>query len=116
MTFKRTVGGRVVEVNTEIDERDFVDLWGTAKTSLRKVRYDIEGWDVDFFVDLHNDIYFVLAEHEMPEGQEKPEAMPKLVASSLIYEVARDDDRFSSKKLADIPHAKKLLRKLQKGK
>jgi CYTH domain-containing protein len=113
-TYKRTLPHRVVEIDNPIDERDFNDLWGCCKETLVKARYFVEGWDVDFFVDKANKVYFVLAECEMPEGQDKPDTMPEVVAKSLIYEVPRDDDRFSSRKLADIPYAKKLLQKVLK--
>lgn len=112
MTYKQKTINRVVEINTEIDERDFIDLWVHCKETLKKYRYFVEGWDVDFFLDDEDEVYFVLAECEMPEGQDKPDSMPDLVAKSLLYEVPRDDNRFSSRRLADVPTARKLLRKV----
>ena len=48
----------------------------------------------------------------MPEGQTKPKQIPEVIRKHIIYEVALDDDRFSSKRLAHIAHAKKTLKDL----
>lgn len=117
MTYKRQISDRVVEINTPICERDFMDLWDLCEETLMKVRVFVDGWDVDFFLDSLDRVYFVLAECEMPEGQDRPDTVPDLVANSLIYEVPRDDDRFSSRKLSNVPYSRALLRKVfNKGK
>jgi CYTH domain-containing protein len=114
MTVKREVRGRVVEVETQIDQRDFDDLWSVCKGKLHKVRVYIEDWEVDFFLDSDGDVYFVLAEHEMPEGQEVPQGMTAFVRDRLLYEVPRGDDRCSNRKLGKTNYASKLLSSLRK--
>lgn len=115
LTVKREVGGRVVEIETSIDSRDFNDLWNVSKGKLHKVRVYIEGWEVDFFLDSDGGgVYFVLAEHEMPEGQDDPNDMTTFVRDRLLFEVPRGDDRFSNRKLGKVKYAKKLLSSLRK--
>jgi CYTH domain-containing protein len=110
----RVKSGRCVEVETPIDIRDFNDLWEITVNRVEKVRYIIgtkkkEIWEVDFFKDHHQKTYFAMAEHEMPENQLTPNNMPSIIRKHLIFEVPLLDDRFSSKRLADVKHAKKLL-------
>jgi CYTH domain-containing protein len=115
LTLKSTVNGRVVEIENQIDERDFNDLWTQCMNKLEKTRYlvpDKQGqiWEVDFFKD-HNGInYFCLAELEMPEGQVSPAFMPKFIRENLIFEVPLTDCRFASKLLADIRYASDLYK------
>lgn len=110
----RVKSGRCVEVETEIDVRDFKDLWEITVNRVEKMRYVIgtkkkEIWEVDFFKDHRQNTYFAMAEHEMPENQLTPNFMPDIIKKYLIFEVPLLDDRFSSKRLADVKHAKKLL-------
>lgn len=113
--FKQKVNGRVIEIEKKIDRRDFDDLWSIAMNRLEKVRYVLEFssgvWEVDYFKD-HGEIYFALAEHEMPEGQLEPNKIPSIIKRHLLYEVPADDDNYSSKRLACLKHAKKLYREL----
>lgn len=112
-TYKNNVGKRVIEIEQEIDERDYTDLWNQSLVRFEKIRYKYaapyKGWEVDFFKDHDNKTYFAMAECEMPEYQKEPDKFPKLVKNNLLYEVAWNDERFSSKLLADPRHAKKLL-------
>lgn len=115
MTVKREVDGRVIEIETVIDVRDFNDLWSVCKGKLQKIRVYIEDWEIDFFLDHDGDVYFVLAEHEMPEGQEVPSGMTAFVRDRLLFEVPKGDDRFSNRKLGKINYATDLLVNLRKG-
>ncbi len=119
MTFKHTVKGRVIEIEQRIDKRDFSDLWEVAMNKLVKVRYKTKDarkhtWEIDFFRDHHDHTYFVMAEHEMPEGQIEPAVMPSEVADNLVFTVPLTDTRFSSKLLADVRYAKSMYQDLKK--
>jgi CYTH domain-containing protein len=112
-TYKNNVKSRVIEIEQEIDERDYNDLWEQSLVRFEKVRYKYgspyKGWEVDFFKDHDNKTYFAMAECEMPEYQKQPDKYPTLVKKNLLHEVAACDERFSSKLLADPRYAKKLL-------
>lgn len=115
LTVKRDVKGRTVEVETLLDIRDFDDLWSVSKGKLHKIRVYIEDWEVDFFLDFNGDVYFILAEHEMPEGQEDPHSVTQFVRDRLLYVVPRGDERFSNRKLGKVKYARKLLTSLKQG-
>jgi len=117
LTLKSNVNGRVVEIENQIDERDFNDLWTQCMNKLEKVRYVVSDkqdqiWEIDFFKD-HNGVnYFALAEFEMPEGQEAPVFLPRFIRENLLFEVPLTDCRFASKLLADIRYASDLYKGL----
>ena len=104
---KYNVGERVVELEHEISERDFDDLWAHTKRHLTKHRYDLypddkTKWEIDLFFDDDGKVYFVLAEHEMPESQKKPQFIPYLIAKYLVYAVPPEQQfQYSSFNLAD---------------
>lgn len=110
-SYKRPVGEVMVEIEREIDALDFERLWTLRREALEKVRFTIPDgdcqWDIDFFKD-DGRTYFALAEVEMPEGREEPPAPPALLAPYIEFLVARGDERFSSKKLADPAYARRL--------
>ncbi|SJZ49027.1 CYTH domain-containing protein [Enhydrobacter aerosaccus] len=112
-TYKRTVRGRVVEIETEILEDDFERLWSVGHQMLRKVRYSWDDgpyhWDIDFFKADGERTYFALAEVEMPEAQTVPPALPANLAVRSLGLVPQGDPRFASKRLADQTHAERLL-------
>lgn len=114
MTVKSKSNGRVIEVEQQIDDRDFDDLFALCRRKLKKIRCFVQDWELDFFLDQDNSLYFILAEIEMPEGQTEPESIPQIVKKHLIHEVPIGDDRFSSRKLANQKYATKLWRSLQR--
>ena len=117
MTFKQKVNNRVVEIETKIDKRDFEDLWSVAVNKLEKIRYMISTkhglWEIDTFLDHNHETYIVVAEHEMPEGQLEPKSIPKIITNNLVYAVPLDDDRFASKRLADVKYARELYKEFK---
>jgi CYTH domain-containing protein len=120
MTYKcSSTAGRVVEIEKKIDKRDFDDLWPQCMNKLLKTRYEVlhcrELWEIDFFRDHNDQNYFVMAEVEMPEGQENPRTFPKIIIDNLIYKVALTDCRFASKLLADTRYTKDLYLSLTQG-
>jgi CYTH domain-containing protein len=117
--YKQKVGNRLIEIETEIDRRDFDDLWTLTKRRLIKTRYildhpDFNRWEVDFFKDNKGKTYFAMAEYEMPEGQSKPGSFPPIIWDHLLHLVPRKhNDLFSSSLLASPSYAKTLLKKLR---
>ncbi|MFO1158079.1 MAG: hypothetical protein U1E60_04505 [Reyranellaceae bacterium] len=112
-TYKCTVEGQVVEIETAISAHDFERLWTRRQQSLTKVRYSWPDgayhWDVDFFKTDTGRTYFAQAEVEMPEGEIEPPPLPPLLAGHLLATVPAGDSRFASKYLTDQAHAARLL-------
>jgi len=119
-TYKRTVDGQVVEIETALSAIDFQRLWSQRNETLQKVRYTWdEGhfhWDVDFFKRDDGSTYFAMAEVEMPEQELEPPPLPAQLARHLLGVAPVGDPRFTSKRLADLEHAERLLADIrQKG-
>jgi CYTH domain-containing protein len=110
-SFKRAIGGDMVEIETPMSNADFDRLWTLRREALEKVRFHLAdgdcGWDVDFFKTT-GQTYFALAEVEMPEGRDAPPAPPPVLAPYVALLVPRGDERFASKKLADVTYARRL--------
>jgi CYTH domain-containing protein len=112
MTVKRTVKGECVEIETEIDETDYYRLWQVSNGNLKKMRYIVEGWEIDFFKDKNNNNYFAQAEIELPPDIDYPEKIPNIINEHMLYQVMKGDDRFASKKLCDINYTNRILNML----
>jgi len=124
-TFKHKVDTRTIELEQKIDTRDGEELWGRCIGKLRKKRYIILDdvgnhynhkplkWEVDFFFDQHDHMYFVMAEVELPEGAGRPDRLPAFIEEYLLYSVPLTDDRFSNKRLGDVAYTKELYQQLQ---
>ena len=120
-TYKRPIEGQVVEIETDISAIDFQRLWSQCRETLQKVRYSWPDgpfhWDVDFFKTADGRTYFAQAEVEMPEEDREPPPLSPLLAGHLLAMAPAGDLRFTSKRLADLAHAEKLLADiLSKGK
>jgi len=91
-TYKRTVDGQVVEIETGLSAVDFGRLWTQRKETLVKVRYSwTEGryhWDVDFFRRDDGSTYFAMAEVEMPEDQIEP--LIAVACPNILFPYARE--------------------------
>ena len=105
---------RVIEIETEIDERDFQDLWELSTNKLKKTRYDLgDGWIVDFFKDGGN-VYFAMAECEVEENIVTPPDPIDAISDKMIYSgISGADSRFSSRKLSCPVYAKKVLQDIE---
>lgn len=116
-TYKRTIDGQVVEIETGLSAVDFARLWTQRIEALVKVRYSwTEGryhWDVDFFKRDDNSTYFAMAEVEMPEGQTEPPPLPDFLTPHLLMVAPALDPRFASKRIADQAHAARLLAEIR---
>ena len=119
-TLKVNTAGRTIEIEQEIDERDFKDLWNIALNKLKKIRYVLknkkERWELDFFKDYKNQTYISIAELEMPEEQQRPNKILDIVKDNLLYQVPITDVRFSNKLLSDARYAKDLAKEFKKKK
>jgi CYTH domain-containing protein len=117
-TYKRTVDGQMVEIETALASVDFQRLWTLRRETLRKVRYSwADGrfhWDVDFFKTADDRTYFALAEVEMPEEQTVPPPVSSRLAARLVGLVLYGDPRFTSKRLADRDHAERLMEEIRR--
>ncbi len=113
LTVKKLVNDRLIENEMLIDGRDFGDYWSQCHGKIHKIRFYMDDWEIDFFLDPEGAVYFILAEHEMPEDQEYPENFPEFVKEHLLFEVPRSDDRFSNRKLSQVEYAKELWSSLE---
>ena len=124
---KRRKDSSRIEIETEITEHDFEELWKLATIFISKIRIKIVGygvvWDVDFlFVcdcedSPYREHYLTIAEVEMPEKMNEPKFLPDFVKESLIYEVPRkEENRWSNQKLANIENVKKMLSEISEVK
>lgn len=109
-TFKQKVQKRLIEIETDIDERDYYDLLNLSDTILHKTRYIIPvgalKWEVDlFYNEKRSNLYFVMAEVELPEGTKGPALIPSFISDNLLFEVPADNIEFSSRKLQNIEYA-----------
>lgn len=115
-TLKVNTAGRVIEIEKNLDERDFNDLWDISLNKLEKVRYIIkhekENWEMDFFKDYRGQTYMSVAEIELPENKLEPESLPDIVKKNLIYKVPLNDNRFSNKLLGDARYAAELIQEI----
>jgi CYTH domain-containing protein len=112
-SFKRTVDGEMVEIETDIEREDFDRLWKLGREKLRKVRYSWPDgrfhWDTDFFKTDGGRTYFALAEVEMPAKETAPPPVHARLTTHYVAAVEPGDPRFTSKRLADQGHAERLL-------
>ena len=121
-TFKRTIDGEVVEIETALSAADFARLWSTRRETLVKRRYHLPAgdcaWDIDFFKDgddAGSPTFFALAEVEMPEGRVVAPAPPGVLAPYVIHAVEQGDERYTSKRLSSVEHARGLMATLRPG-
>lgn len=116
-TLKVNTAGRVIEIEKNINKRDFNDLWNIALNKLEKIRYILqnkkEKWELDFFKDYNGLTYMAVAEIEMPENKKGPDELPEIIKKNLIYKVPLTDNRFSNKLLGDAKYATEILRSLK---
>lgn len=118
LTFKQKANGRQIEIEQELDDRDYSDLFNTRVGLVYKRRHVIvDGlyeWEIDAYMLHHEDKdpYFILAEVELDENVDSPEHVPSFITDNLLYEVSKDDRGFSSKKLRDPSYARELYNNL----
>lgn len=104
--YKLPADGVLIEIEKEITEREFDQLWPHVRLRLAKRRYSFEDgdvhWDVDYFLHWGN-CYFAMAEAEMPEGMSEPPRILPILESLVEFSVPRERGAEFSSKLLAIP-------------
>jgi CYTH domain-containing protein len=117
-SLKVNTAGRCIEIEHDLDKRDFDDLWAIALNQLEKVRYVVKhnksGWELDFFKDYRGQTYMAVAEIELPEDQVEPDSIPDIVKRNMIFKVPLTDTRFSNKLLGNARYAAELINEITK--
>lgn len=113
-TYKHALadGSGVMEIETALSDQDFDRLWADVHAPVDKVRREFQDdhlWEVDFLYDTAGECYFCMAEVEVDEGEAAP-TPPAELAPFVIAAVALDDGAYTNHKLADVEHARALLR------
>lgn len=120
-TYKRMVVavGEILEIETHISREDFDMLWSERATALDKTRFAKTcasgDWVVDFLRDGSGELYFVLAEVELPRGVTAPSSIAEEIAPHVLHVVERSDSRFTNKRLTDIVYASALYDEISKS-
>lgn len=103
-TYKATVGGKTIEIESEITQSDYDSLKKSKSVVfLKKTRHAFLGpddalWELDIFYDAKLAVYLVMAEVEYPDNEERP-PLPHFFEGSVLYEVPKTDKRFNNKNL-----------------
>jgi CYTH domain-containing protein len=96
---------KLIEIETEISQDDFDDLWSIADRKIEKTRNIIPvgtlKWEVDYFYDPSGDMYLVMAEIELDQGYDEPSYVPPFITDHLLYRVTLTDNRFFNTALSD---------------
>ena len=119
-TYKRMIAaaGELVEIETRISREDFDMLWSERTTALDKTRYANScasgDWVVDFLRNSDGELYFVLAEVELPRGVSAPSSILDEIAPFILHAVEPMDSRFTNKRLTDVAYASALYNEISK--
>ncbi len=120
-TIKLKKETRLIELEQEIDERDYDDLINEATSILYKYRYIVfdeqnKTWEIDFFQDpMIKSFYFTMAELEAPEGVVGIEYVPSFIQDHVLFYVPQEQNsKYSSKNIVDVEYAENLYNELLK--
>lgn len=119
--YKPKINGSVIEIETEINNEDFVHLLTESKKSLIKIRLKEEiyckneHWIVDFF-KFNGGTYFIQAECELYGEAKRPSRMPDFIRRNVKYQVDHAEREFSSRSLCDVNKARRLYERVIGGK
>lgn len=98
-TFKKIVDSNLIELESQISEKDFTSLWKTTKVRIQKERFILSHkWEIDFYFN-NNKIYGAMAEIELKEKEVKPKYIPKIIEKNILYYVKKHDVRFFNNNL-----------------
>jgi CYTH domain-containing protein len=120
-TFKKSVLGNVVEIETEISVHDYHKLFLIVKPVVHKTRIKYKNgnhtWDIDFFKTPKNgNIYLAMAEVEMSEFEfETPEPLD-ILKPYIVKWVEVGDKRFSNKNLWNAGKVSQIVREITSAK
>ena len=114
---EQLVDGGNFEIEKEISKDDYDIALTVSTSSFVKNRLTFKTkshkWEVDFFMNEHDNVYFVLMECEVDDGI-KPniDELPEFIKNSIVYSVDLDDNDFTSKKLGNVEYAEDLYNKV----
>lgn len=113
-TYKIMAAGRLIEIETGLEARDFDDLWPRTTRRIHKMRTTLVDpvglqWDIDLLLDDAGRFYWAMAECEMPETMDAPPAVLAALQPHVAYAVPRERQvEFSNARLSDPAHAASL--------
>lgn len=116
-TYKYPTNEGNIEIEKEISnlEYDILNQNATERIYKRRHKYFDDNtnliWEIDFFLDQNNNIYFVMAEVEMPEGMQKTD-VPDIINSNLLYQPTRKDKRFNNYNLSCVETTTKIYEEI----
>lgn len=117
--FKLDIGGRLLEVETDVSEEDvrLAALAARERIVKRRISFEEDGthWDVDFIYDFPADeggsVRFVMAEAEFPEGGSY--RLSPVIAPYLDFIVTKGFAvEFTNRNLADPAHVTRVMREV----
>jgi hypothetical protein len=114
-TYKITAAGRLIEIETVLEARDFDDLRPLTTRRIHKLRHTVVDpaglrWDIDLLLDGEEAFYWAMAECEMPETMDAPPSIPAALRLHVAYAVPRGRQaEFSNARLSDPAHAAALV-------
>lgn len=120
-TYKNKINKNLIEIETNISERDFNQLWIKVSKVIQKNRVKVPFnnliWEIDFITKPgSNDCYLVMVEVEMAEDAIDPGRLPDFVTDNLLYKVLDDDNRFFNTQLTNLRLVEKIIKELKDGK
>lgn len=113
-TWKYTLNdGTLIEIETEINWRDYERLCKESKNLItkRRVKFEFDNmhWDLDFLLS-GSKHYITIAECEMPEGMDAPAKLPQFVNDTLIFLVPRSESKkWTNKRLTNSKKTIKMV-------
>lgn len=110
----------VFEIEKDITQHEFDTLWPHTDRRLVKQRYGFKDgdvqWDIDYFIVEGTNVYFAMAEAEMPEAMSAPPSIPAFLKDKILFAVPRSATKeFTSARIADQQYALKLLANITGG-
>lgn len=119
-TFKMMINGNLIEVEKELDDFDFSQLWIKVDRVIVKTRVAVPVgeriWEVDFMHTSNgHETYLVMAEVEMGKDETDPGALPDFISEHLLYAVPKGDMRFVNSRLTQPNVVRKLVQDIKNG-
>ena len=94
-TFKTIVDDELIEIEQPIGKKDYEKLKKVSISSISKLRFNYrhgsKKWEIDLFKNETNNIEKIVAEIELPEGQDLPKNIPHIIQNNLIKLVDKND-------------------------
>jgi CYTH domain-containing protein len=120
-SFKKRIQNYHLEIETPISREDFEMGWNSIDKKLSKVRYKIKDdgniWEIDFFYENDiNNVYFVMAEIELPLESPVPSSIPDFISDNLLFVPDENDHRFKNGNMTNPEEVRILFNGLKRDK